>query len=71
MWDSVTERIRDAADELSQGLSQVRLTDGSGTQDSDPSQEDDSRPSPASHSHSHSGEVSDSLHLLSRYGLMD
>ncbi|KAK7464560.1 hypothetical protein BaRGS_00037895 [Batillaria attramentaria] len=35
-------------DELSQGLSQVRLTDGSGTQDSDPSQEDDTRPSPGS-----------------------
>ncbi|KAK7102854.1 regulator of nonsense transcripts 2-like [Littorina saxatilis] len=42
-------------DELSQGLSQVRLTDGSGTQDSDPSQEEDSRPSLPTNSHS--GEV--------------
>ncbi|KAL8621339.1 hypothetical protein ACOMHN_053360 [Nucella lapillus] len=36
--------------DLSQGLSQQRLTDGSGTQDSDPSQEEDSRPSLGSHS---------------------
>lgn len=37
-----------STDDLSQGLSQVRLTDGSGTQDSDPSQEDDLRTSTGS-----------------------
>ena len=37
-------------DELSEGLSQVHLTEGSGTQDSDPSQDGDMRPSVGSHS---------------------
>jgi hypothetical protein len=37
-----------ALDELLQGLSQVRLTDGSGTQDSDPSQDDETGPTPRS-----------------------